>query len=233
MESFPGGFAIAHPVQGPQPESLTRQRRDSSLYARYGKRLLDLGIAVLLLPVLLPVMAVIALLIRLDGHPALFVQLRVGRDGKLFRCYKFRSMVPDAERVLADMCARMPSVAAEWVTYQKLAKDPRITRVGKILRRTSLDELPQIFNVLKGDMSLVGPRPFLPAQKAIYDEAGGRAYYRLRPGVTGLWQVFSRCDTTFGSRIRFDEAYAANMSARGDLALILRTAGVVLTRTGA
>ncbi|MFD2175769.1 sugar transferase [Rhodobacter lacus] len=233
MEAYPGGFAVARPAQGAQPESLTRRRSASSLYARFGKRALDLFLAVLMLPVLLPVMLVIALVIRTDGNAAMFTQPRVGRNGRVFRCYKFRSMVPNAERVLAEMCARDPAVAAEWATYQKLARDPRITRIGRIIRKTSLDELPQILNVLKGDMSLVGPRPFLPSQKAIYDEAGGKAYYRMRPGVTGLWQVFSRKDTTFGSRVRFDEAYGANMSAMGDLSLILRTATVVLKRTGA
>ncbi|MGD9919727.1 MAG: sugar transferase, partial [Paenirhodobacter sp.] len=202
-------------------------------YARAGKRALDVLISLLLLPALVPVMLAIWLVIRRDGGAALFCQPRVGVNGRVFACYKFRTMVVDAERVLEEMIARDPEVAEEWHRFQKLRRDPRITAIGRVLRKTSLDELPQILNVLKGDMSLVGPRPFLPSQKAIYDAAGGRAYYRLRPGITGLWQVFSRHDTTFASRVRFDEAYGRNLSASGDLSLILRTAKVVLLRTGA
>jgi lipopolysaccharide/colanic/teichoic acid biosynthesis glycosyltransferase len=204
-----------------------------SLYARFGKRIFDLLICLLLLPVLVPVMALIWLAIRAEGGAAVFCQPRVGRGGRVFTCFKFRTMVPDAETVLAQMCARDPGVAREWATFQKLSRDPRITRTGRVLRRTSLDELPQIVNVLRGDMSLVGPRPFLPAQRPLYDAAGGRAYYRLRPGVSGLWQVLSRRDTTFPTRVRFDEAYGQNLSLAGDMALVLRTAKVVVTRTGA
>jgi len=219
-------------MRGADAPIITVAQRES-LYARAGKRALDLLISLLLLPALLPAMVAIWLVIRRDGGAALFSQPRVGRNGRIFACYKFRTMVVDAERVLEEMCASNPEVAAEWHRFQKLRQDPRITAIGQVLRKTSLDELPQILNVLKGEMSLVGPRPFLPTQQAIYDQAGGRAYYRLRPGVTGLWQVFSRHDTTFASRVRFDETYGHNLSARGDLSLILRTAKVVLLRTGA
>jgi len=219
-------------VEIPAPPSDRVTDATTQLYRTHGKRLLDLVLAMALLPLLLPVMAAIWLIVRHDGGPALFAQPRVGRNGRIFRCYKFRTMVPNAERVLEDLCARDPEIAREWARQQKLRQDPRITAIGQVLRKTSLDELPQILNVLKGEMSLVGPRPFLPAQQAIYDQAGGRAYYRLRPGVTGLWQVFSRHDTTFASRVRFDEAYGARLSTAGDLALLLHTAQVVLRRTG-
>lgn len=222
-------FGLASAASAPAAPALAPRE---GLYARYGKRALDLTISLLLLPLLVPVMAVIWALIRRDGGAALFCQPRVGRNGRVFACYKFRTMVMNAERVLEEMCAADPVLAAEWTTFQKLRNDPRITRIGRLLRKTSLDELPQILNVLKGEMSLVGPRPFLPAQREIYDRAGGRAYYRLRPGVTGLWQVLSRHDTTFASRVRFDEAYGANLSATADLSLIARTAKVVLFRTG-
>lgn len=201
-------------------------------YARSGKRLLDVFLSLLMLPVLLPLLLLIWLAIRADGGKPVFTQPRVGRGGKVFKCYKFRSMVPDAENVLAAMCAQNPEIAREWAMFQKLRCDPRITRLGRFLRRTSLDELPQIVNVLKGDMSLVGPRPFLPAQQALYDIEGGTAYYRLRPGITGLWQVMGRGDTTFATRVRFDEAYGKKLSMRADLALILNTATVVVQRTG-
>ena len=203
------------------------------LYARFGKRILDVVLAVLMLPLLLPVIALLWLWVRADGHAAFFCQPRVGKGGKVFTCYKFRTMVPDAERVLAEMCARDPAIAAEWNKFQKLRNDPRITRVGKLLRKTSLDELPQIINVLKGDMSLAGPRPFLPSQDGIYREAGGRVYYRMRPGITGLWQIMSRHDTTFASRVKFDEIYGSKLTMLGDMSLILRTAKVLLLRTGA
>lgn len=203
------------------------------LYRRGGKRVFDIVFSLILLPLLLFVMAAAWVAIRRDGGAACFTQARVGRNGKVFKCYKFRSMVLGAERVLEEMCANDPLVALEWNTHQKLRKDPRITKVGAFLRKTSLDELPQIFNVLRGDMSLVGPRPFMPSQQAIYDAAGGKAYYTLRPGVTGLWQIVSRQDTTFKARVHFDESYSQNLSLGGDLSLIMRTASVVISHTGA
>lgn len=224
---------------GPSIETFKKAKPDANAafpgkthYRRWGKRFFDIVMSLFMLPVLLPVMAILWIWVRSDGGSALFCQPRVGRNGKTFNCYKLRTMIPNAERVLDDMCARDPQIAEEWHLHQKLAHDPRITRIGRILRKTSLDELPQIINVLKGGMSLVGPRPFLPSQRRIYDDAGGSAYFNLRPGVTGLWQVESRHDTTFASRAHFDEAYEANMSITGDLILILRTAQVVLRRTG-
>ncbi|SOC04708.1 lipopolysaccharide/colanic/teichoic acid biosynthesis glycosyltransferase [Rhodobacter sp. JA431] len=211
----------------------TSPRLGARIYRRFGKRLLDIFLAVLLMPAILPVIAVIWLLVRADGGAAVFTQDRVGKNGKIFKCYKFRSMVVDAEAVLEKMCETDPKVAHEWYTYNKLSHDPRITRIGAIIRKTSLDELPQIFNVLKGDMSLVGPRPFLPSQKSAYDAVGGKAYYDFRPGVTGAWQVFGRNDTTFENRVRFDEAYGKSASLLGDMSLIVRTGSAVLLRTGA
>lgn len=214
-------------VRASRPQSLTRK-----IYSRYTKRLLDLAMCVVLIPLLLPVLLVIWALVRLDGGAGLFIQPRVGRDGRTFMCFKFRTMVVNAEKVLEDMCARDPKIAQEWLKYQKLANDPRISRVGRVLRATSLDELPQIFNVLLGDMSLVGPRPFLPSQKELYDAAGGAAYYKVRPGITGPWQVFGRSATTFQARVQFDDTYYRKLSMIADLGLILRTVKVVVCRTG-
>jgi lipopolysaccharide/colanic/teichoic acid biosynthesis glycosyltransferase len=202
------------------------------VYAVFGKRILDIILALLLMPVLLPILAVIWVVIQRDGGSAVFAQPRIGLNGRSFTCFKFRTMVVNAERVLEEMCEKDPAIAAEWHTYQKLRHDPRISKIGKVLRATSLDELPQIFNVLRGDMSLVGPRPFLPAQKAIYDAAGGKAYYHMRPGITGPWQVFGRGATTFEDRVTFDETYYSKLNFLSDLSLILRTARVVLCRTG-
>lgn len=214
-------------VRASRPQSLTRE-----IYSRYTKRLLDLAMCVVLIPLLLPVLLVIWALVRLDGGAGLFIQPRVGRNGRTFMCFKFRTMVVNAEKVLEDMCARDPKIAQEWLKYQKLANDPRISRVGRVLRATSLDELPQIFNVLLGDMSLVGPRPFLPSQKELYDAAGGAAYYKVRPGITGPWQVFGRSATTFQARVQFDDTYYRKLSMIADLGLILRTVKVVVCRTG-
>jgi lipopolysaccharide/colanic/teichoic acid biosynthesis glycosyltransferase len=143
--------------------------------------------------------------------------------------WKLRTMVRGAEAVLASHLAADASARAEWAVRQKLADDPRITRIGRFLRRTSLDELPQLWNVLRGDMSLVGPRPMLPDQRALYP---GQAYYRLRPGVTGPWQVSDRNRSAFADRARFDTAYEAEMSFGHDLGLIAATFGVVMRGTG-
>jgi lipopolysaccharide/colanic/teichoic acid biosynthesis glycosyltransferase len=202
-------------------------------YSGFGKRVVDIALSLLILPVLVPAMIGIWILVRLDGGKATFKQSRVGRNGRIFTCYKFRSMVPDAEAALTRLCEQDPKVAQEWADHQKLRNDTRVTKIGAFIRKTSLDELPQIINVLLGDMSLVGPRPFLPSQKCIYDGLGGKAYYQLRPGITGLWQIMSRDDTTFAARVHFDEAYANHLTMSGDLSLILQTAKVVVRHTGA
>lgn len=225
-----GANPDSYEFAAPHPEK--EQPTATGVYARIWKRALDVVLSVVLLPVLLPIMALIWYAIQRDGGDAFFAQPRVGRGGKVYRCLKFRTMVPEAESVLEEMCADDPEVAEEWNKYQKLSDDPRITKIGHILRKTSLDELPQIINVLHGEMSLVGPRPFLPSQRETYDRAGGQAYYDLRPGVTGLWQIFSRHDTTFATRVQFDENYAEGMSLLSDLGLILRTVRVVLRGTG-
>lgn len=205
----------------------------TSLYATKGKRLFDLSLIILALPVLVPVFILIVGLTMLQGGKPFYSQLRVGRHGRIFRCWKIRSMVPDAERILAELIASDPAIAAEWQRNQKLAKDPRITRFGAILRKTSLDELPQLFNVLNGTMSLVGPRPFMPDQQVLYrDGRGDAAYYRVRPGVTGLWQIGRRSSGTFAERVLFDSRYVRRMSLSEDMSILFRTLGVVLRATG-
>jgi len=144
--------------------------------------------------------------------------------------WKFRTMVPNAEAILSQYLADNPEARAEWDSKQKLAKDPRITKVGRILRRTSVDELPQLLNVFAGDMSLVGPRPMMPSQQALYP---GHGYYRLRPGLTGKWQISERHTSTFAERAVYDDAYEQDLSLGTDLGIIGRTIGVVLRCTGA
>jgi exopolysaccharide production protein ExoY len=221
----------------PEPQKLTilapdRRFPQARFYAAGAKRFFDIVMSLTLLPVLAPFILLMWALVRLDAGPGFYGQPRVGRDGRIFTCWKLRTMLVDAEGVLARMIATDPKVAREWRVYQKLSRDPRITRVGAFLRSTSLDELPQIWNVLRGDMSLVGPRPFLPSQASLYTEAGGVAYFAMRPGITGEWQVNGRNATAFVDRVRYDNRYSRHMSLLTDLRLLLRTPIVVLRRTG-
>lgn len=193
------------------------------------KRVIDLTIVLFALPFLLPFLLIAGMLIALDGHSPLFLQERVGMHGKRFKMWKFRTMVPDAEARLEQYLNENAEARAEWQDKQKLSNDPRCTAIGRILRRTSMDELPQLINVLLGDMSLVGPRPMMPSQQALYP---GHAYYRLRPGVTGSWQVSARNETSFAARATFDDEYEAKISFATDAGIIARTVGVVLRGTG-
>ncbi|SDY32990.1 Sugar transferase involved in LPS biosynthesis (colanic, teichoic acid) [Jannaschia faecimaris] len=198
-------------------------------YREHLKRGLDILLVMLAAPVALPLVALIALIVACDGGPAFYSQDRLGRGGRRFRMWKLRSMVVDADAALAAHLDGNPTARAEWVRNQKLANDPRITRLGQLIRRTSLDELPQLWNVLTGDMSLVGPRPMLPEQRVLYP---GHTYFRLRPGLTGNWQVSDRNATTFAARADFDLTYDRALSLLTDLTIIAATVGVVLRATG-
>lgn len=198
-------------------------------YRNFPKRAFDVAAILLTAPFVLPLVLLLAFFVSRDGNGAFYTQLRVGRDGRSFRMLKLRSMVPDADRLLEEHLAADPAARAEWNTTQKLRCDPRITPVGRFLRKSSLDELPQLWNVLTGDMSLVGPRPMLPDQRARYP---GTAYYKLRPGLTGPWQVHGRNDTTFEARATYDADYHGAISLRGDLTILAQTVGVVLRGTG-
>jgi len=196
------------------------------------KRSLDVGVAVTALFLLLPLLLLIALIVWAgDGKPPIYRHMRIGRDGRRFGCLKFRSMVVDGDAVLAAHLSADPQVRAEWAATHKLTDDPRITPIGQVLRKTSLDELPQLWNVLRGEMSLVGPRPIVPAEVARY----GRAFatcFAVPPGVTGLWQVSGRSDTTYAERVALDLDYATRWSLRRDLAIMLRTIPAVLAQRG-
>lgn len=209
-----------------------RTLASAEVYSKFGKRAVDLFLVVLMAPILLPIIGILWALTKSDGGPGFFVQDRVGLGGQVFSCYKLRTMVMDADKVLQDLCDSDPEIAREWHENQKLAVDPRVTKAGKFLRATSLDELPQFLNVLKGDMSFVGPRPFMTSQDDMYRQAGGKAYYHMRPGITGPWQIEGRGETTFIERIGFDEHYLDNISLRKDVSYILKTVGVVFNRTG-
>lgn len=208
-----------------------RQPQRRSLYARFGKRATDLALSLLLLPLIAPIIALLWFLTRADGHPGFYAHTRIGRNGQPFRCWKLRTMVPDADRSLAKHLATDPTLAQEWARTQKLQNDPRVTRLGRLLRRTSLDELPQIWNVIRGDMSLVGPRPVTEGELDRYG-LHRHIYLSLRPGVTGLWQILGRTDGCYDERLRLDRRYADAVGLISDLALILRTAVVVVRPTG-
>jgi lipopolysaccharide/colanic/teichoic acid biosynthesis glycosyltransferase len=197
------------------------------------KRVLDIAGAAALLLLCLPAFLVIAALVRLDGGPAFSAHERVGRGGRLFGCLKFRSMVADADRRLAALLERDPQARAEWEATRKLKSDPRITALGRFLRASSLDELPQILNVLAGHMSLVGPRPVQAAELAVFYGPAAEHYMAVRPGITGPWQVSGRNDTSYAQRVALDVAYARRPSLLGDLKILLRTPMAVLARRGA
>lgn len=197
--------------------------------SRITKRCFDLVLAMAGLIVISPVMLALALLIRRDGGPALFRQPRVGRHGQLFQCLKFRSMRVDAEEALRHHLAENPEAAEEWQRYQKLKHDVRVTRIGDFIRRYSLDEIPQLINVLKGEMSLVGPRPIMVGQEKLYADDFG-LYTSVLPGITGPWQVSGRNRLTFERRVRLEATYARNWSLWQDVVIILKTFPVLFKR---
>lgn len=194
-----------------------------------GKQALDVVLVVLTSPITVPVIFLLALALLLTGQNPFYTQDRVGLNGKIFRMWKLQTMLPDAEQRLEEYLQSNPEARAEWNSKQKLINDPRITPLGKILRKTSLDELPQLFNVFNGTMSLVGPRPMMVPQKAHYS---GSAYYDMRPGVSGLWQVSDRNEGEFVGRVKFDEVYGRKLSLSTDVYVMLRTVVVMLRGTG-
>ena len=200
--------------------------------ARVLKRGFDVLTASLLLFLCAPLMLAIAILIMRDGGPALYRHRRIGSGGRSFPCMKFRTMHINAEAMLKDILARDPAAAAEWAATQKLRDDPRITAIGQVLRKTSLDELPQLLNVLRGEMSLVGPRPIVTAEVAFYGPQIAD-YYEARPGITGLWQVSGRSDTSYPRRVQLDVWYVRNWTLWHDIAILLKTVPAVLQRRGA
>jgi lipopolysaccharide/colanic/teichoic acid biosynthesis glycosyltransferase len=208
---------------------LTVRPRQVSLASQ---RVVDCMICVLAAPFAVVVGLLISFFIKLDGGPVVYSQRRIGLGGRLFNCLKFRSMVPDADGRLQEVLALDPVARAEWENYQKLVRDPRITPIGKLIRATSLDELPQLINVWRGEMSVVGPRPITTDQIALYGESFGD-YCMLRPGITGLWQIAGRNNCTFAERVRLDMEYARKWTVLRDLQIIFLTIPAVLAGRGA
>ena len=193
---------------------------------------MNIGVALAALLFLLPVMLLVALVVYAqDGGPILFAHQRIGLNGRRFHCLKFRSMAADAEERLAALLASDPAARAEWQRDHKLRNDPRVTRVGAFLRKTSLDELPQLLNVLRGDMSMVGPRPIVEAEVSKYGHRF-RDYCAVKPGITGLWQVSGRSDTSYRTRVALDCVYARRRNVGLDAYIIACTVPAVLARRG-
>ncbi|MBC7101611.1 MAG: exopolysaccharide biosynthesis polyprenyl glycosylphosphotransferase, partial [Parvibaculum sp.] len=200
--------------------------------ARLMKRSFDLVVASVALLALLPFFGVVSMLIRLDGGPAFYGHRRVGEKGHEFQCRKFRTMHVDSDAILKEVLENDPLRAAEWARDQKLRIDPRVTPVGEFLRKTSLDELPQLLNVIRGEMSLVGPRPVTYAEVLRYGE-DAEYYLSAKPGITGLWQVSGRNETTYMRRVELDAWYVKNWSLWQDIAIMFKTFPAVLLRRGA
>ncbi|WP_207761990.1 sugar transferase [Arboricoccus pini] len=196
------------------------------------KRAFDIVVVSCILLFLAPLFGILSLLVATSGRPIFFAHERIGRHGKPFKCLKFRSMAVDAKERLEEILRTDPAAAEEWRLTRKLKNDPRVTKIGAWLRKTSLDELPQLVNVLRGDMSLVGPRPVTHDEVLQYGEH--RVYYmQNRPGITGLWQVSGRSDIDFQRRVDMDAFYVQNWSLTRDIMILFMTARVVFAREGA
>ena len=216
-------------TRGKSAPAVSTHRHEHDLYRSFGKRTLDTFLVLLTSPITIPIIALLALAIALTGQNPFYSQKRIGLNGDVFRMWKLRTMLPNAEQRLADYLDANPEARDEWNSKQKLIHDPRVTPLGHILRKSSLDELPQFFNVLNGTMSLVGPRPMMVCQQGDY---AGSSYYELRPGISGLWQISDRNESDFVGRVRFDELYNRKLSLGTDIKVMVCTIGVMLRGTG-
>lgn len=193
------------------------------------KRAFDLFFSLGILLLGAPIYLAIALAIKLTSRgPIFYAQERVGRGGKLFKCFKFRTMHPDADAILQDLLTTDPAVRAEWTSRRKLSNDPRTTSLGRFLRRTSIDELPQFLNVLIGDLSVVGPRPVCPDEITAFYRAKAYKVLSVRPGVTGAWQISNRTKQSYADRVAIDVNYVDNQSLFLDIVLVLKTIPAIL-----
>ena len=225
MHSFEPRWEEAR-TQAPEPSAPPLSSYEGA------KRVLDVVGAVVLAAVFSPLILSIAVLMHRKGGSVIYKHRRIGRNGNAFECLKFRTMVPNADQVLRELLESDPAIKAEWVRDHKLRCDPRVTRIGRFLRRTSLDELPQLWNVMRGEMSLVGPRPVVREELLRYGR-NVRAYLSAKPGITGLWQVKGRNDTDYRRRVVLDTYYVKNQNLLLDLYILFKTTRVVLGGSGA
>lgn len=224
-------MAVFHLEEPEKVKSFPRFEGGVALYRRAGKRLFDLTLALIITPLIVPIIALLWVMTTRDGGSGFFGHRRVGRDGRVFRCWKLRTMVVDAEAKLHEHLERNPEAAAEWAMDHKLVDDPRITRLGRFMRKTSLDELPQIWNVFRGEMSFVGPRPIVRVELHKYG-IHRPVYLSMTPGITGLWQVSGRNDVSYSERVQFDVDYSHDLSLFTDIRLIAMTGLSIVGATG-
>ena len=226
MRRLPGGGEPSSPIPiTASPRQLTRTQRGI-------KRSVDILAALVFFALFGPLYLAVALGVAISmGRPVHFWQVRIGEGGQRFRFYKFRSMVRDSETILDDYLSKNDAARTQWDTFQKLEKDPRITPLGRIIRKISLDELPQFWNVLKGDMSLIGPRPCMERQRSLYGRHWEH-YCTMRPGITGLWQVSGRNRLSYAQRVELDAYYVNNWSLWLDLKILVKTATAVISGEG-
>jgi len=229
--SHPPAHAAAPAFLSPRSSGpLLCHARTTSFYATWVKRVLDVAMSLVLIVLAAPVLVLLALALWIESGNPFYSQPRLGRNGRVFRMLKLRSMVKGADAKLSAFLEADPALKAEWNRSQKLKNDPRITALGRLVRKTSMDELPQLFNVLRGDMSMVGPRPMLVDQLPLYRHP--EAYLALRPGLSGLWQVSARNDQDFDTRADLDRRYHQRMSPLLDLRILLATFRAVVRATG-
>lgn len=203
----------------------------SNFYQNYAKRALDLGMVLIAAPVAVVLIGLLAVVNIAAGGSPFYAQQRVGKGGKLFQCWKLRTMVVNSDVLLKELLEKCPHSHREWAASNKLNNDPRITRFGQFLRKSSLDELPQLWNILKGDMSIVGPRPVVIEELEKYGDSA-QHYLSMRPGLTGIWQTNGRNTVSYDARVAMDVTYQKRVSLPLDLRIIMSTVGVVVTRTG-
>jgi exopolysaccharide production protein ExoY len=235
LKANSGTTALAAAEPHPSAErKVADDLRSVSLLELALKRVFDYISVVVILALFGWLMVIIVACIKFSSPgPVVFGHVRVGRLGKPFKCYKFRSMVPNAQEVLHELLARDPEALAEWSRDFKLKNDPRITRIGRFIRKTSLDELPQLWNVIVGDMSIVGPRPVVRKELAQYYGNGRRHYLSMRPGLTGLWQVSGRNDIGYEERVELDKLYVQTWTVFKDFMIVMRTVTVMVGKSGA
>ena len=217
---------------GRENASRSQLDRNVTTVRQTAKRLFDVVVALSLLIAFLPVMAVISVLIAIDGGPVFYSHPRIGKNGRAFGCLKFRTMILGADECLEEYLSYHPDAHREWLVSRKLLFDPRTTTIGRVLRKTSLDEVPQLVNVVIGDMSLVGPRPVTEDELVQYG-ASEAAYKSIRPGITGPWQIGGRNSVSYERRVQFDVEYVRRQSFVGDLLILIRTPAAVFLRRGA
>ncbi len=214
------------------PISATSPRRAGERVSTALKRSFDMSAVLAALILFMPLLiTLILVLLVVQGRPVIYRHKRIGRGGATFHCFKFRTMASNGDEILAQHLARDPAARREWEATRKLRDDPRVTPIGRLLRKSSVDELPQLFNVLRGEMSLVGPRPIVSDEVRFYG-ANIKHYNKVKPGLTGAWQISGRSDTSYAERVQLDTDYAATQTFTGDLLILARTVPAVLRARG-